>query len=139
VGYLRAVAGVEDGVGEGAIGFILDGLPAVVEEIEEVPEDRGGLLPGEAQSLHGVKGTACPLPGSHPLDPSLYRSGYPLRHSGKAEKGILGFGMSSAACVVSTAEWGSWRDRGLSAVTAEGSWRGRRKGNAAGPVYKQVC
>lgn len=66
---LGAVAGFEDGVGEGAVAIVLDELPGVVEELEEVLEDGDDLLLGAAQRLHGVEGAACPLPrplGIHP-------------------------------------------------------------------------
>ena len=66
-GYLGAVTSVEGGVSQGTVALLLDGIPAVVKELEEVLEDGGDLLLGESQGLHGVKGAACPLrPRSHP-------------------------------------------------------------------------
>lgn len=72
--YLGAVAGFEDGVGEGAVAIVLDGLPGVVEELEEVLEGGDDLLLGEAQRLHGVQGAACSFPpplGIHSSYPTL--------------------------------------------------------------------
>lgn len=51
---------VEDGVSEGAVGLSLDELPSVVVELDQALEDGGGLLPGDAEELHGLHGPPCP-------------------------------------------------------------------------------
>lgn len=60
--YLGPVAGFEDSIGEGAVALVLNGLPGVIEQLEEVLEDGEDLLLREAQRLHGVDGAVCPLP-----------------------------------------------------------------------------
>ena len=90
-GYLGAVTGVEGGVSQGTVALLLDGIPAVVKELEEVLEDGGDLLLGESQGLHGVKGAACPLrPRSHPAPIRLAvraRGEREITHKPRREKG----------------------------------------------------
>ncbi|BAS91805.1 Os04g0692850, partial [Oryza sativa Japonica Group] len=74
-GHLVAV---EDGVGEGAVALVLDGLPVVAEEPEEVLEDRGGLLLGETQLLHGLQRLPRPLRVRFRTHPSHLPSFLPI-------------------------------------------------------------
>lgn len=46
---------IEDGISEGTIALILNGLPVVVEDVEEFLEYWGGLLLRETKQLHGVQ------------------------------------------------------------------------------------
>lgn len=69
---------VEDGVGEGAVALVLDGLPVVAEEPEEVLEDRGGLLLGETQLLHGLQRLPRPLRVRFRTHPSHLPSFLPI-------------------------------------------------------------
>ena len=60
------VLGIEDGISKGAVALVLDGLPVVVEDLEESPKHGGGLLLGEAEQLHGVQGLPGPVSfGTH--------------------------------------------------------------------------
>jgi hypothetical protein len=107
-GHLEALAVVEDGVGEGAVALVLDGLPAVVKELEEAPEDGSGLLLGESQGRHGVNGTACPLlVGNHPAPIRLA-----VRHSGERDHrtnpGEERIDQCIALLGFATAIWAGW-------------------------------
>lgn len=52
---LLAVLPIEDGICEGTVALILNGLPVVVEDFEEFLEYWDGLLLRETDQLHGAQ------------------------------------------------------------------------------------
>uniref|UniRef100_A0A0A9DCS9 Uncharacterized protein n=1 Tax=Arundo donax TaxID=35708 RepID=A0A0A9DCS9_ARUDO len=57
---------IKDGIREGTVAILLDGLPVAVEELEELLEHGGGLLLGETEKLHGINGPLRPFrAGTH--------------------------------------------------------------------------